>query len=653
MQRHLQRHSPATETTIRLVSTDVFDTLLLRNGRSERSRIRLGEGLFAGYLVEQGRPIAADVLVDTRMSAQKLAFRAFDVGGVKGEVRLVDIIERQLAMLGLPPELVEERLRIEVEVEKRSLTGNRELAGSLRRHKALGRRVVAISDTTLPAAKVRELIHHFHSPDLIDHVYSSADRGLTKRDGSIFVSVAQDEGVGLHEMLHVGDDERADVRVPASLGINTRHMPRPAYLGYLRAANGGVTETRRRLARTPSRRIRLDEPHAFGRMVFGPILTELSLLTWLYEREAERRDRTVLLFCARGGIGMREAFERVVDKFSLPIEARRENLMISRLIAARACLVAGAPSALEELGREFKGETSAKVANALGGGSYRLPAPWHETFSPSGFATLLATPSGVEALADISHQNALFHRHLEKLASGADRLILVDTGLYGSTQRMLADGFADLRIETIQFARANYKGHSESHFPKVTGLFVERNLYDPFDPRSCVLRYWHLVESLFEPACQSVKQFTQGADGEVVGNCGDIRHGRIDPAQGNPLLAGALSYIDDLAPDGAARAMQEARAAWKALKRAVTHPGAPELRAITLGERSVDFGRSGSVPVLSAQKAGTLPARLAGVKSQLWREGAIAREFPVLKHALLPLLGAIQSLRGFKARRLR
>jgi hypothetical protein len=38
------------------------------------------------------------------------------------------------------------------------------------------------------------------------------------------------------------------------------------------------------------------------------------------------------------------------------------------------------------------------------------------------------------------------------------------------------------------------------------------------------------------------------------------------------------------------------------------------------------------------------------LKAQLWREGAIAREFPLLKHALLPMLETLLSLRGLLAR---
>src|ERR1700761_3414739 len=126
-----------------LIATDVFDTLLLRNHRSERSRILHGERLFSRLLAGRGWQIEPDFLVDARLLSQRVAFRELSMRGTPGEVRLVDIISRQLQMLGLPDTLVDERLEIEVQVEKGSLFANRSLAAILRAHRRCGTRIVA------------------------------------------------------------------------------------------------------------------------------------------------------------------------------------------------------------------------------------------------------------------------------------------------------------------------------------------------------------------------------------------------------------------------------------------------------------------------------------------------------------------------------
>src|ERR1700692_265513 len=83
---------------IEVISTDVFDTLLLRTSRSERSRILKGERLFSDLLVRCGLHISADLLADARLQAQRLAFRGLALRGVPGEVRIEEIVSRQLSV---------------------------------------------------------------------------------------------------------------------------------------------------------------------------------------------------------------------------------------------------------------------------------------------------------------------------------------------------------------------------------------------------------------------------------------------------------------------------------------------------------------------------------------------------------------------------
>ncbi|MCK1404969.1 HAD family hydrolase [Bradyrhizobium sp. 76] len=636
------------------ISTDVFDTLLLRNSRSERARIVMGERLFSRQLEQEGRTVETDLLAEARMQAQRLAFRGLSLRRRPGEVRLVDIISRQLALLGLPQTLIGKRYQIELEVEKTSLTANLELAKYLRTHRDAGVRILAISDTTLSTQAVRELIHHFHGPDLIDAVYSSADVGLTKRAGGLFAAAMKSEGISPHRLAHIGDDLLADVKIPSAMGINACHAPRPVIRKYIRYASGISTEVGKFL-RSQLRAAKLstsygDSAGSFGRHIFGPIITQFCLLIWLYVLEAGGDSNPCLMFCARGGVGIREAFERVVLRLGLPIQVRRENIMISRLIAARAALLAQDNSAAEELDREFSGSSMAEVAAALGGKTYELPTEWHQPMFGPTFVKLLFDKSGTEVLANIDFQHSLFVRHFEQLIGDSDRIILCDTGLYGSTQRLLASAFPDVRLETIQFARSNYKGHSEEHFPKVSGLLVEQNFYSPLNVRSVVLRYWHLIEGLFEPDVPSVRLFFESDDGQIRANCGDITFGVVDPTTKNALLAGALSYIDSLAVCDGAVALNDAESAWRQLRRAITRPTEADLRCLGVADRSVDFGRAEVLSIFVAEKQGTLVHRIKSLRSRLWREGAISREFPMLRHVLLPILSISLSIRGLIAR---
>lgn len=630
-----------------LVSTDLFDTLLLRTLRSERARIIAAERSFARSLAERGLTVSERRLVEARLEAQRLAYRALDMADRDGEVALRDVIGRQLAMLGLPAELCETRLAIELAVERDSLRPNRRLAALLRHCRSRRQRVVAVSDIGLPASALTALVAHVHGEGLLDRIYSSADLGLTKRRGELFHAVLATEGVEPGRVLHIGDDELADRAVPAALGLRTLHVPRPVLRRRLSRLHGGASELGR-LIRTGTLRAEAPsqpagDPRSFGREVLGPIVAEFCLAIWLYAAEAGKRGDAALLFCARGGLGIRAAFERVALRLGLSLAMPRENLMISRLVAARSAVMARSEAALDELGREFRGGSFADVAAALGGGRYALPPSWDETFAPEHFFAMLDRPEGATVAADIEGQNALFRRHLATTANGAKRLVLCDTGLYGSTQRLLAAGIPELSFETIQFARCNYKGLGTDHFPRVVGLAVERDRYSPFAVRSTVLRYWQLIESLFEPAIPSVRSFAEDPDGEVTCNAGDIAFGAVDPAAGNPLLAGALAYIADV--DSGQAIMADAARAWPRLRRAVTRPIEADLAALAIGERSVDFGRAGTVGDGDTLPAGTR-SHLASIRARLWREGAIVRAFPRSRLPLLAAIEVVHTLRG-------
>jgi FMN phosphatase YigB (HAD superfamily) len=637
-----------------LITTDVFDTLLLRTLRSERRRIALGEARFAARLRKAGIPVVVHELVRARQAAQRHGFRALEVGGRTGELRLADIISRQLAILGIPQTFAAERVEIELDIEKQSLRPNAALAKFIRSVRAQGTRVVAISDTTLSAADILQLIEHFHGPGLLDHIYTSADFGLTKRDTSVFPAVFAAEGTSADRVLHIGDDPHADGAMPKAMGAGTCLIQRPKWLGQVRKLNGVAAHLQQEIAEFLDRPApvlpRATDTETFARTVLGPIVTTFCLHIWLYLVQTEADSRPVLLFCSRGGIGIREAFERTLSTLGLNLEARRENLMISRVAAVRGALLVRSRSAIEEMDREFQGAPLRDAASALGGRTYALSDRWDAPFDARVFVDMLDTPEGQEVLRDIEVHHRLFHRHVRELAGDADRIILCDTGLYGSTHRLLVAGDPSLPLETILFARSNYKGFDEAHFPKVVGLIVDRRAYNPLDNATSVLRYWHLIERVFEPKIQSVRTFTEDPEGRVIGNCGEIRFGHLDPSTGNAFMTGALAYVDQLPPHSGRIVMRDTMVALRRLRAAITYPTPGDLALLDVGERSRDFGRVDTIGVIGKERRRSLLARLEALRGESWREGAIATGFPVSRIVLLPLVDLIQTYRGLVKR---
>jgi hypothetical protein len=219
--------------------------------------------------------------------------------------------------------------------------------------------------------------------------------------------------------------------------------------------------------------------------------------------------------------------------------------------------------------------------------------------------------------------------------------MLCDTGLFGSTLQLLKEAFPEKKWSCVQFARANYKRVASPHFGEVIGIATQDDRYSPFNSRTSILRYWHLIEATLEPLLPSVHSFTR-VDGVARSNLEiDGWSQRIAPEQ-DEIFAGVLDYIGALQPaDATVRVMTDVEIAFQRLHRAIVWPTRSDARLLDFPPRSIDFGKDGHVPII-ARDSGLLQA----VRTSEWREGAIAEiALPPLR---LPLLAVVEA--AFAAR---
>ncbi|MEE7502841.1 glycosyltransferase [Methylobacterium sp. C33D] len=400
------------------------------------------------------------------------------------------------------------------------------------------------------------------------------------------------------------------------------------------------------MSATDAARAAGDDAVAFGQRVLGPILAEFCLNLWLVERFLAP-DRTVLLFCARGGLRLQLVYERFLRQTGLPENVPHAALMVSRLVAARTAFDPPSPGVLSELGREFSGRSMAEIAAALAQrDDLGLPASWDAPFEEATFTALLAgkEPGVARLRAAVARQDTRFRAHLDACAGPARHCVLIDTGLYGSTVRMLQEGLPERTWSGLQFARCNYKRLATPHFRRTLGLSVESDWYKPWDARTSVLRFWHLIEDCLEPDLPSVRTFAQAASGSPprANLQEDGWEARIASTRPD-LFAGVLAHIDGLGPESVPVIPDDAARAWTALKRAVIWPDDRAVATLSLGGRSRDFGRV----ELSAQYAAPGPTRpVQQIRDSLWREGALLRCFPRAGRLLLPVIEAVYAGRA-------
>jgi FMN phosphatase YigB (HAD superfamily) len=216
-----------------LVSSDVFDTVLLRDASLQRER-------FAEAVAGPARAAGASVeaLARARSLLHDCGYRALAVEGRGGELRLQDIAENlaRLGAIGSPEAFV----AAEREADAARLTPNRPLLAFLNAAARRGKRVVATSDTWYSAADLAILLDKVVGDHPFAAIYASCDLGATKHAGDIFSLVAGKEAIDPMRILHVGDDERADVTKARSAGWTAVHLPRPASVRLARQAHRAV-----------------------------------------------------------------------------------------------------------------------------------------------------------------------------------------------------------------------------------------------------------------------------------------------------------------------------------------------------------------------------------------------------------------------------
>ncbi|HLN23762.1 MAG TPA: HAD family hydrolase [Patescibacteria group bacterium] len=212
----------------RLLSVDVFDTLLLRRTRPEYRRF-IDVAQLQDIALAPASP-GADRLLSTRLSVTRRAYAAVRDGTGRGEVQFTAILAEMCRELGLDTAAIALLEQVELDYETSVLTPNRRLAEALN---ATGIPIAAVSDTPLSAAAVATLLRRLLPELVIARLYASSDVGLTKRAGTLFDYLCEREAVRPEHVLHLGDHPWSDRDMPRQRGLQALHLPRPVLWRWL------------------------------------------------------------------------------------------------------------------------------------------------------------------------------------------------------------------------------------------------------------------------------------------------------------------------------------------------------------------------------------------------------------------------------------
>lgn len=205
---------------IEAVSFDIFDTLLVRPFYTPTDLFELLDARVTELLGTIDR-------IDFRkhrMEAEHVARRRF-TGQGREDVTLDEIYQVLGEMLELGKEQMELVKSWEIEQELRFCRPRKFARELFDMARSAGKRVIITSDMYLPIAVVERLLEK-NGYSGYEKLYLSSNLGLTKATGRLYAHIAGELGIEPGHILHIGDNETADVRRAKEQGWQALHLPK-------------------------------------------------------------------------------------------------------------------------------------------------------------------------------------------------------------------------------------------------------------------------------------------------------------------------------------------------------------------------------------------------------------------------------------------
>lgn len=210
---------------IRIISVDIFDTLLLRNGYSEERRFML----VAKKIKKQCPAVKSnvrDIFISRYMSHHWL-YRLYQKKQINKEPTIQEILGVQLSMLTDDCIILQDLLEAELAVESEVLSLNEDLYSWLKVQVQRGIKVVFFSDMYLSTEIINKLLSR-NGVDLPFDLFVSCESGVSKHQGTAFPWLGKKYNVSAKEILHLGDNYSTDYSNAVAAGVNALHTPRSA-----------------------------------------------------------------------------------------------------------------------------------------------------------------------------------------------------------------------------------------------------------------------------------------------------------------------------------------------------------------------------------------------------------------------------------------
>jgi len=273
---------------VRVLSLDCFDTLLWRD-------VHRPADIF---------PLLGTISREQRMRAESGARKArhLEMGGGSTEVTLREIYTAH--MPHAEAAAIDALVDVEIAVEARHCYAFAPTVELMHEAKRRGIKIVIVSDTYLERDQLEALLRSAAGDevvDMIDRIFTSCDHRSAKGDG-LFDAVVAAMGIPAQRILHIGDNQNADLHAAIGHGLRALHLVQfedstvqrlrqESAIGALLTGEGAAFQPHRATLALGEPKIS-DPAERLGYSVIGPAMTAFA--GWI-------RDEAQALQDARGG----------------------------------------------------------------------------------------------------------------------------------------------------------------------------------------------------------------------------------------------------------------------------------------------------------------------------------------------------------------
>lgn len=379
----------------------------------------------------------------------------------------------------------------------------------------------------------------------------------------------------------------------------------------------------------------------FAQHYLGPIFYEFCarLYNYLENIDSKLLNDSVVLYVARGGLRIRYLYEMYlyVNKYSNSIAA--QDFYCSRLGIAKGCLANNFDYIAPIIIKEYRYSKIPTLLTCIIKNLDNIPDEWNEletnieNFQKIYFDNNQVSQRIREYFWQQSH---LLHKYIQRIAPKKTNIYLVDSGWYGSTQAMLMRQFPTILWTGLYFGKWDYHKTNASHLSRIIGLSADDSNLKHSPNRHCIFQYHHLIEDPLQINFPSTEEYTVDQNNQPVPTTGIAVDKEIAPSENDSHFLGIIQYFKNNFCINQEQIFEKAEQSYHELNNFIRFPKRQQITMMNVRDRSIDFGKTGDVPILRKVpetinfSRSSFRKKKQRISQSLWKQGQIALEFPPL-----------------------